>query len=171
MAIECDFIGPEGHAQPRSEIPTHRVGGNGVNRKPQNNLPEGRFVQFEQVARVATAVCLAEEPLAEEPLAESEIGNHLPSCAAKLVSFVVVGTLPFVGVNFGCRKIPSAEFGFQRYPRLIGKLLLLIGELEEFVFRQMLVSPHRLRDLTPYYATDSRCPNREPYRWLANHYQ
>ncbi|HUD66666.1 MAG TPA: hypothetical protein VMQ17_18935 [Candidatus Sulfotelmatobacter sp.] len=91
------------------------------------------FVQFEQVARVATAVCLP-----EEPLAEAEIGNHLPSCAPKLVSFVVVGTLPCVGFNFGCRKIPSAEFGFQRYPRLIGKLLLLIGELEEFVFRQML---------------------------------
>lgn len=121
----------------RSEIPTHRVGANGVNGKPQNNEPEDRFVQFEQVARVATAVCLP-----EEPLAEAEIGNHLPSCAAKLVSFVVVGTLPFAGVNFGCRKIPSAEFGFQRDPRLIGKLLLLIGELQEFVFRQMLVSQH-----------------------------
>jgi hypothetical protein len=105
MAIQCDFIGREGHAQPPFQITTHCIRGEGVKRKPENNEPEGRFVQFEEVARVAAAVCLP-----KELLAEAEIGNDLSSCAAKLVSFVVVGTLPFLGFDLGCRKISSSEF-------------------------------------------------------------
>jgi hypothetical protein len=58
------------------------------------------------------------------------------------VSFVVVGSLPFVGVDLGCRKISSSEFRFERQSRLIGELLALIGDVQEFVFRQMLVSQH-----------------------------
>jgi hypothetical protein len=64
MAIQCDFIGREDYAQPPFQITTHCVRGDGVNGKPENDEPEGRFVQFEEVARVAAAVCLPKELLA-----------------------------------------------------------------------------------------------------------
>ena len=87
MAIQCDSIGREDYAQPPFQITTHCVRGDGVNGKPENDEPEGRFVEFEEVARVAAAVCLP-----KELLAEAEIGNDLPFRTAKFVSFVVFGT-------------------------------------------------------------------------------
>ena len=154
MAVQCDFIGREVYAQPPFQITTHCVRGDRVNGKPENDEPEGRFVQFEEVARVAAAVCLP-----KELLAEAEIGNNLSFCAAKLVSFVVVGSLPFVGADFGCRKISSSEFRFERQSRLIGELLALIGDVQEFVFRQMLVSQHDAppnRTLCTRFALDAQ---------------
>jgi hypothetical protein len=63
------------------------------------------------------------------------MGNDFSFCAAKLVSFVVVGSLPSVGVDLECRKISSSEFRFERQSRLIGELLALIGDVQEFLSR------------------------------------
>ena len=115
MAIQCDFVGSEDYAQPPFQITTHCVRRDGVNGKAENDEPEGRLVQFEEVARVAAAVCLP-----KELLAEAEMGSDLSFCAAKVVSFDVVGSLPSVGVDLGCRKISSSEFRFERQSRLIG---------------------------------------------------
>jgi len=99
------------------------VRGDGVNGKPENDEPEGRFVQFEEAARVAAAVCLP-----KELLAEAEIGNDLSSCAAKLVSFVVVGSLPFVLVSLIRACVPfstisqHSERGFTTEVCVIGLL-------------------------------------------------
>jgi len=106
VAIQCDSIGREDYAQPPFQITTHCVRGDGVNGKPENDEPEGRFVEFEEVARVAAAVCLP-----KELLAEAEMGNDLSSCAAELVSFVVVDSLPFVEQKsrFTTQKLPSTN--------------------------------------------------------------
>jgi hypothetical protein len=154
MAFECNFSGREGFAHPPLKISTYSVRGNGINGKPKNNEPQGRFAKFEEAARVATAVCLP-----KKLLAEADIVNDLSSGAAKLVGFVVVGTFLFVGVDFGCRKVSSSEFGIQRQSRLVRELLSLIGDVQEFVFRQVFVLQHNAQPsgtLCNIFALDSQ---------------
>src|SRR5579871_1331606 len=76
MAFKCDLVVREGHTQPPFQIATHGVGGDGVNGKPENDEPEGRFGQFEEPARITTAVRLSHE-------LPAETANGLPSGAAK----------------------------------------------------------------------------------------
>ena len=71
--------------------------------------------------------------------------NELSSRPVKLDSFIVVGTWWFVDIDFGCGKISSSEFGVQRQSRLVRELFCLIGEVQEFVFRQLFVSQRNAR--------------------------
>jgi len=83
--------------------------------------------------------------------------NELSSRPVKLDSFIVVGTLSFVDIDFGCGKISSSEFGVQRQSRLVRELFCLIGEVQEFVFRHRSVTPR----MAAHDATVSR--------WILNY--
>jgi hypothetical protein len=62
--------------------------------------------------------------------------------ALQLLGFVRCFAFYMVGIDVGRRKPSSAEFRVQSQASIIGELLTILSEVQEFVFCQVLVFGH-----------------------------